>query len=57
MAKTEAARCSGNCKRANKARPGRTQASIAEFERFSHYAGLILGICFGLMLFIGILAG
>lgn len=53
----EAARRSGNCKRAQ-SRPGRTQESIArDYEEFSHIAGIIFGIAFGVMLFIGILAG
>lgn len=57
MGSKEAARRSGNCKRA-KTRPGRTQESIArEYEEFSHIAGIIFGIAFGVMLFIGILAG
>ncbi|MBO7687675.1 MAG: hypothetical protein J6V72_14890 [Kiritimatiellae bacterium] len=57
MAKKEAARRRGNCKRA-KSRPGRTQESIArDFNEFSHVAGIIIGIAFGVMLFIGILAG
>lgn len=57
MMSKEAARRSGNCKRAQ-SRPGRTQESIArDYEEFSHIAGIIFGIAFGVMLFIGILAG
>lgn len=57
MGNNKAARRSGNCKRA-KTRPGRTQESIArDYAEFSHIAGIIIGIAFGVMLFIGILAG
>ena len=57
MMSKETARRSGNCKRA-KTRPGRTQESIArDYAEFSHIAGIIIGIAFGVMLFIGILAG
>ena len=57
MMSKETARRSGNCKRAS-SRPGRTQESIArEYEEWTHIAGIIFGIAFGVMLFIGILAG
>ena len=56
MRKNEAARRRGNCARAE--RPGRTQDIVArDFNEFSHVAGIIIGIAFGVMLFIGILAG
>lgn len=57
MGNKEAARRCSNNKRA-KTRPGRTQESIArDYAEFSHIAGIIFGIAFGVMLFIGILAG
>ena len=57
MGSKEAARRSGNCKRA-KTRPGRTQDIVArEYDELTHIAGIIIGIAFGVMLFIGILAG
>lgn len=57
MGSKEAARRSCNCKRA-KTRPGRTQDIVArEYDELTHIAGIIIGIAFGVMLFIGILAG
>lgn len=57
MAEKNMARRSGNCKRAH-ARPGRTQQSIArEYDEWTRIAGFVIGIAFGVMLFIGILAG
>ena len=57
MGSKEAARRSWNCKRAQ-TRPGRTQDIVArDYAEFSHIAGIIIGIAFGVMLFIGILAG
>ena len=57
MRNKEAARRSGNCKRA-KTRPGRTQDIVArEYGEWTRVAGIIIGIAFGVMLFIGILAG
>ena len=57
MRNKEAARRRGNCKRAQ-SRPGRTQDIVArEYEEWTHIAGIIFGIAFGVMLFIGILAG
>ena len=57
MRNEKAARRSGNCKRA-KSRPGRTQESIArEFDEWTRVAGMVIGIAFGVILFIGILAG
>ena len=57
MGAKEMARRSGNCKRAN-TRPGRTQQSITrEYDEWTRIAGIVIGIAFGVMLFIGILAG
>ena len=57
MGAKEAARRRGNCERAH-ARPGRTQESIArEYDEWTRIAGIVIGIAFGVMLFIGILAG
>lgn len=57
MGNNKAARRSGNCKRA-KTRPGRTQDIVARgYAEWTHVAGIIIGIAFGVMLFIGILAG
>lgn len=57
MRNKETARRSCNCKRAN-SRPGRTHDIVArDYAEASHVAGIIIGIAFGLMLFIGILAG
>lgn len=57
MGNNKAARRSGNCKRA-KTRPGRTQDIVARgYDEWTHVAGIIIGIAFGVMLFIGILAG
>ena len=57
MMSKETARRSGNCKRAN-SRPSRTHDIVArDYAEVSHVAGIIFGIAFGVMLFIGILAG
>lgn len=46
------------CNNARAKRPGRDAQIIArEYEEFSHIAGIIFGIAFGVILFIGILAG
>ena len=58
MGAKEAARRRGNCERAKESRPGRTQESIArEYDEWTRIAGFVIGIAFGVMLFIGILAG
>jgi hypothetical protein len=56
-AKETARRC-GNSKRAN-TRPGRTQASIAqnEWDWAMKRLGWVLGICFGVMFAIALIAG
>lgn len=57
MGSKEAARRSCNSERA-KTRPGRTQDIVArEYDEWTRVAGIIIGIAFGVMLFIGILAG
>ena len=57
MRSKETARRSCNCKRAQ-SRPGRTQDIVArEYDEWTRVAGIIIGIAFGTMLFIGILAG
>ena len=56
MAYTKAARRCGNSERAKSVH--RDADSLArEFDEWTHVAGLIIGIAFGLMIFIGILAG
>ena len=54
MSREEAARRRGNCERAN---VKKDTEIIAEFERFSHYAGIIIGLALGIMLFIGVIGG
>ena len=57
MSAKQAARRCGNNMRAE-SRPGRTQTSIAhEYERWTKYAGWLLGVCFGLMFAIALIAG
>lgn len=57
MGSKETARLQLPLRRAQ-SRPDRTQESIArDYAEFSHIAGIIFGIAFGVMLFIGILAG
>lgn len=57
MAKNKTARRSCNSERAQ-TRPGRTHDIVArDYAELSHIAGIIIGIAFGVMLFIGILAG
>ena len=56
MVRDEAARRRGNCARAKSVQ--RDAASIAEtYERFTRYAGIIIGVAFGLMAFIALIAG
>ena len=56
MANTKAARRCGNSERAKSVQ--RDADSLArEYDEWTRVAGLIIGIAFGLMLFIGILAG
>ena len=52
------ARRSGNCKRAQ-SRPGRTQAIVAhnEFDWAMKRLGWLLGIAFGVMFALGLIAG
>ena len=57
MGSKEAARRCGNSKRANNARPGSDVHIIADFERYAHYAAWLLGIAFGVMFALAIVAG
>ena len=58
MAYTKAARRCCNSERAKVSHPGRDADSLArEYDEWTRVAGLIIGIAFGLMLFVGILAG
>jgi hypothetical protein len=51
----EAARRSGNCERAKHVR--RDADIVAQYERWARYAAIAIGLAFGLMLFVGIMAG
>jgi len=56
MACKEAARGCGNSPRAN-VHHADVDSLARNYEETVHIAGIIIGLCFGLMLFVGILAG